>query len=391
MSWTSRVPGFGWRWKAEKARARLQARLAKGRPRVALVKQDCNEDLYCCEPGRPPLETLQSTLLRSGPAALFTLFDATFYLLQTEPDPECSIWKEKSDPLQWCPVEWFESFRDHVPGREYGQARFARAAADVDWSAFDLVVSVDVSVPERITRRFPKVTWAYYVREIKAPSWRSSLQAPLPGQDLYLTHHFPPKLPKRAAHVVDFPYHFQYVGMYHDMLGKAPPDADGSDRRGVFLEYHTARDATPEQLRQLEAFGPVYARTVADDVIDPVTTERIPFRSMEPEALAALMRSKYHVKWSGRSVMGLAKIEAIAAGCLAISDPELDRSAFLLSQAASAGGFESVLARLRAFEASPESYRRELQRQRQRVDYLCCHRPANQLLDALEARRATHR
>ena len=99
------------------------------------------------------------------------------------------------------------------------------------------------------------------------------------------------------------------------------------------------------------------------------------------------MRSKYHVKWGGRNVMGIAKVEAIAAGCLAISDPALDQTAFLLSPAASAGGFEDVVARIEAFESSPASYRRELLRQRQRVDYLCCHRPANLLLDALEARR----
>jgi hypothetical protein len=370
---------------------RLRTRLSARRPRVALVKQDCNEDLYCCEPGRPPLETLQSTLLRSGPAALFTLFDTSFYLLHTEPDPECSIWKEKSDPLQWCPVQWFESFREHVPGRDHGQASFARAAGDVDWSAFDLVVSVDVSVPERITRRFPQVAWAYYVREIKAPSWARSLQAPLPGQDIYLSQRYAPRLAKSAAHVVDFPYHFQYVGLYHELLGVAPPDPEGKERSGVFLEYHTARGATTEQLRQLEAFGPVYARSAADDVFDPVSGERIPARSMEPEALAALMRSKYHVKWGGRNVMGIAKVEAIAAGCLAISDPELDHSAFLLSKAACAAGFEGVLARLREFESSPALFRGELQRQRLRVDYLCCHRPANQLLDALDAQRAPHR
>ena len=106
---------------ARQARSRLE-RLKRegGLPRIALVKQDCNEDLYCCAPGTDAFEMLQSTLLRSGPIGLFTTFETDFLILRTEPDPECNIWREKWDPLRWCPVEWFESFRDHVPGRDHG-------------------------------------------------------------------------------------------------------------------------------------------------------------------------------------------------------------------------------------------------------------------------------
>src|SRR5205085_8321686 len=110
----------------------------------------------------------------------------------TEDDPECAIWREKSDPLGWAPAEWFESFRDHVPGRDHGQSRYAVRADDVDWNAFDLVISVDVSVPARIPRKFPAVGRAYYVRELKAPSWKASFDRPVAGQDLFLNHLFRP-------------------------------------------------------------------------------------------------------------------------------------------------------------------------------------------------------
>ena len=274
--------------------ARLTRRTTGWRPRVAIVKQDCNEDLYCCEPGCSVRETLQSTLLRSGPAALFTLFDTTFYIVRTELDPECNLWREKWDPLRWCPVEWFEAFRDHVPGRDHGQSHFARSVEDIDWSQFDIVVSVDVSVPSRVTSLHPGVLWAYYVREVKAPSWKSSLAVPVAGQDIYLSQRFAPRPPRSAKHVVEFPYHFQYYGMYHEILGLPLPPND-EERHGVFLEYHTSRAATPEHLAALAEFGPVYACTSEDDRMDPRSGEPIPLRSMEPEALAALMRSKYHV------------------------------------------------------------------------------------------------
>lgn len=366
-----------------RARSRLLSMRTGGNfPRIALVKQDCNEDLYCCSPETAPLEMLRSTLLRSGPIGLFTTFDARFFIVKTEADPECSVWKEKSDPLQWAPQAWFEAFRDRVPGRDHGQSQFARGVDEIDWSEFDLVVSVDGAVPKRIADRHPGVVWAYYVREIKAPSWHSSFEQPLAGQDIYLDHCFDPRPPRRAGHVVHFPYHFQRSGIFHELANLAPLADDGGDRQGVFVEYHTARQADPEQLRQLQEFGPVYAKRVEDDRFDPDTGERIPQRSMDEEGFAALINSKYHVKWDGRAIYGTAKVEAIAAGCLALSDTGRDVSGFMQSKATRVSGFESLLAALRRLEASPSLYRRELRRQRALVDYLCYYRPANQLIAA---------
>jgi len=360
---------------------RLRERLSRGKPRVALVKQDCNEDLYCCPPGEPHWTTISSTLLRSGPVDLFTLFDACFLIVKTEPDDECSIWKEKWDPLRWAPLCWFEAYRDRVPGRDHGQSRFAQASAEIAWSAFDLVVSVDVCVPERITRQHPGVVWSYYVREVKAPSWQRSLDHPLPGQDIFLSQAFDPTPPHRALHVVNFPYHFHHVGVFHELALGQPFSAD-AQREGVFVDYHSAQTATDEMLSALNAFGPVYAHRLEDQRLDAVTGERIPDRTMVGPALEALLRSKYHVKWGGRPCLGTAKVEAIAAGCVCLTNPALDGTPFLHSDASRNSDFPSLLEKLRAMEKDVELYRREVKRQRRLVDYLCHYRPANDLLDA---------
>ena len=368
----------------DRLRALLDERLDSSPRRIALVKQDCNEDLYCCPPGLPAWETISSTLLRSGPVDLFTFFDTSFFLLHTEPDPECNVWREKVDPLGWAPREWFENFREHVPGRDYGQSLYAQPADQINWSNFDLVISIDVPVPARITRQYPGVVWCYYVREIKAPSWQASLRAPITGQDLYLSQRFSPLLDHKENHVVDFPYHFQHVGVFHQLVPGAPAGPDEIVRTGVFVEYHSARQATDEQLRELSAFGPVYAHRSIDEQIDPLSGERIPDRTMAGPALKALLHSKYHVKWAGRPAFGTAKVEAISAGCVCLTDPTIDGTTFLHSQASLAHGFDELLQRLQSMELNHASYLRELRLQRQRVDYLCCYRPANDLLDACD-------
>jgi len=359
------------------ARRRLDRLARRGAlPRIAIVKQDCNEDLYCCPPGLSARETLSSTLLRSGPVSLLTEFDAKFYIVRTEPDEECNIWKEKAQALKWAPQEWFEAFRDRIPGRSHGQSKFAVGVDEVPWDDFDIVVSIDVSVPARITQRHPSVAWAYYVREIKAPSWRDSFSRPASGQDIYLSQFFAPLRRASAEHVVDFPYHFQHFGVFDKVFA---PAREG-ERRGVFVEYHTARDASPEEIAALGEFGPVYAPNARDDRIDG--GERILELSMQGRGLEALLHSKYHVKWGGRGIFGTAKVEAIAAGCLAVSTASGDETRFLQSPATTVTGFADVLAKLRRLESSRASYEREVARQRRLVDYLCYLRPANDLIDA---------
>jgi hypothetical protein len=385
LQWLRRVA-------APVARQRLLRRMTQRRlPRIAVVKQDCNEDLYCCAPEAGIREMLASTLLRSGPVSLFTKFDARFFIVRTEPDPECNLWREKSDPLGWAPLSWFEAFRDHIPGRDHGQSRHARSVDDVPWGDFDLVISVDVSIPERVTRQFPEVVWAYYIRELKAPSWKTSFERPVAGQDLYLSHLFAPARSRAADHVVDFPYHFQHCGTYESVFG-AEADPNRS-RQGVFVEYHTALAATDDEIRQLGEFGPVFARRPAEACFDASSGESIPFRSMSGVDRAALFSSKYHVKWGGRRVFGTSKVEAIAAGCLSLTTSGQDGSPFLHSVTTSVRDFPSLIAALRRLESSEYLYRRERERQQQLVDYLCFLRPANDLFDACDRvrRRRNHR
>jgi len=366
---------------AGRARERLHRMRSEGNwPRIALVKQDCNEDLYCCPPEAGTREILQSTLLRSGPIGLFTSFNTTFLIVRTEPDPECNIWREKWDPLRWCPPAWFEAFRDHVPGRDHGQSMFAQGVDDVDWNEFDIVISVDVSVPARVSEKYPHVVWAYFVREIKAPSYSASLEVPIVGQDLYLNHQFALRRLGGKPHVLDFPYHFQYPGVFHAIMEIDWPES--SARVGTFVEHHTARAANPEQLAALEEFGAVRADRLEDERVDAVSGERIPARTMSPEGMRALLNSKYHVKWGGRSTFGTAKVEAIAAGCLVLCDRNRDATGFLQSSATSFDGFDEMISKMRALEADPPLFDREKRRQQLLVEYLCYLRPANDLLDA---------
>lgn len=371
----------------EGQREELRLRVKRSQPRVLVVKQDVNEDLYCCAPESDVQEVIKSTLLRTGPVALFTELNAEFRIVETVDDPECEVWKERATLLRWDSLEFFTSYRDHIPGRDYGQKRWALALDAIDWGSYDVVISVDICVPRRITRLHPETLWCYFVREVKSPSYSSSLILPAIGQDLVLNHQFR-LLPKfNRSHVLEFPYHLQNFGCFHRLFRLELPATDS--RSGVFVDHHTMIKLTSAQRHALEEFGPV-ASTIHEGTREIIpTSEQLARRTMDEDLRDRLFNSRYFLITPGqRRVFGTALVEAIAAGCLAIgSSQAFGDHGYLFSLNTSASDFDDALAVIRRLERDRKMYTYELERQRGLIDYVCFVRPLNELLDALERKR----
>lgn len=369
-------------------RQELHDRLAAARPKILVVKQDVNEDLYCCPPQAGRAELIASTLLRTGPVALFTELGADFRILKTVDDPECQIWQERATVLKWDSLEFFSSYRDRIPGRDYGQGRWAVDPADIDFTQYDIVISIDVSVPSRVTRRFPEVLWCYYVREIKAPSYAASNDAAVAGQDVVLNHHFRFEKPVLPAHVLEFPYHLHRPGCFHELFEQ--PDLSVPQRQGIFVDHHTMVDVSSERREALNQFGPVASTLHRGDREIIPTSERLARRTMDEDLRQRLLNSRYFLITPGRRrVFGTAVVEAIAAGCLVIGSPEsLGRHAFLFTSRTTTANADHAVSTIAGLEADPELADRERERQRQLVEYLCFVRPVHDLLDAWQKKRS---
>ena len=392
----SRSKGAAWR--NEYIESRLPARLAAARrhlatirasghlPRIVVVKQDINEDLYCCPAGSTAREIVESTLLRTGQVCLFADWDAEFRIIETVDDPECSIWQERATQLKWSTLDFFRSYRDLIPGRDYGQKRFATTPDAVDWSHYDIVISIDTTVPARITRRFPNTLWCYYVRELKAPASTAALQQPHAGQDIVLNHYFRQRIPPLPPHVIEFPYHLQSPGCFHRLFDIPIPRE--CDRAGVFVDHHTMVKLPLEGRRQLEAFGPLSSPFHGDDDASEPAAARLPKRTMDPGLRERLLNARYFLVTPGtRPVFGTAVVEAIAAGCLAIGSARNVGCGEFFTENTVAENFGEALTRMRALDQNQEVYRAELQRQRNLVEYLCYARPMLHLLQAASEKR----
>lgn len=327
--------------------------------RVAFVKQALWPDHPVLPRGTPYTGMILSSKKKTGAMALFSEWKADFWIVDEDPAPECAIWKEASagDP---DPEKSWRARREAAA--EFPPDRLDKVDR-VDWGAYHLVVSSNLSVPTRVVERFPKTIWAYWVEETGTPSYRRSWRAPLAGYDLFLNGLFRRfrVRPRPARHVIEMPFNFQCRDSYE-------PFRRSSIRRGILLEKQTGSRLSREQLHSLKPWGLV--RTVA---------------GAPEKVIGFLLDSKYYLQFGGNTLWGNGMIEAAVAGCLAISEPRvMPNNSSLLLPGLNPKTWPEVMTILEKLERNPEIFQTLQNRQQRLAEYLSFVRPAEDLLAAVK-------
>ena len=145
-------------------------------------------------------------------------------------------------------------------------------------------------------------------------SYGASKIGPIAGYDVFLNQRFSPRLlGANSAHEIDFPFAFQYHGLFDEFS-----TLEGV-RSGTFVEAHTMSLLSKSQLKELEFFGPI--RTTSQATAD---------------IIKSLNSSKYFLRLGGRRLWGNSMVEAVACGALAIGNPGEYKNRSLFSNATKA-------------------------------------------------------
>lgn len=349
--------------------------------KLALVKQDVYSDLYVA-PYRSsdPLELLKSSIMRVGPIGLFEVFESEFIIVKTEPDEECQVFQSaikglRSDyyrQVAECPMAKVEGREFMQPGSEVPQGQLAVPCHDVDWGAYDVVLSINVSLPSKLIKRYPRTLFAYMMgeankRHSRWPKW---------GYDLVLTQNLIGALSKGVGTAVDFPYTFlgpkTLESIVERYLGRP------SLGEGIYSEINMSDERpverVPNCLQAIEKSG-----------------RRIRLHKQNVmENLTELYDSKYFVKIGGRRIRGNSVIEAISSGTLFIGDPNLLYCPEIVPDRTVACDVESLSKLIDMFDADDALYQEALDEQRLALEYFVYKRPIECLKNALNQLRALH-
>jgi hypothetical protein len=342
----------------------VEAQQGHARLRVCLVKQRSTYDLYT-KATHDLGNLVASSNWRSGPLGLWEAFDCEFRLVDDDRARECQLGK-----TQWG--EYVEGWKLYDDTIAYPKAE------DVDWSTYDIVVSIDVAVPTRVIRSFPKVMWCYYFIEGGPAAVDHEFKgSPFFGYNVFLNHRLAKaRLTSRSSSVrqmratrravLDFPYYMQSAHSIRRLYDGWSDDM----RRGICLSHHSRDVVSEAELKALAELGPV----------------RCEWSTLKDIHRAELASAYFVVHPRSRARAGTALIEAISAGCLVVAPsqcvwgfPEL------VTPALDFTSFEDLCTILRTLETDSGLYRRLRAMQVRLVDEWCYLNPALNLVTLLEA------
>ena len=212
--------------------------------KIALVKQTAYHALYS-QPGKGSWqETVLSSACHLGPFSFLADLGADYHVVRQAKEPETFLWKEKQayDP---DPADSFRHKMEEIHKIESAPlGRELPSVDDIAWDKYDMVVGIDIPIPERIVRKCPRTLWAYYSIEAGGPLQKNSLLSPASGYNLFLNHGFRRyrTRPRNRSHVLEFPLQFQSPQSWEKLrLAVKPPP----ERSVILIEKNSWADVLP--------------------------------------------------------------------------------------------------------------------------------------------------
>lgn len=343
--------------------------------KIALLKQDVYQDLYVCPvTEKSAANVLFSSMMRVGPIGLIGDLGADFYIVKEEPEPETQLYKKVIPHIAWFLPMLKTKPLNQIPGYEkwalnspHANGDYAVDGRQMDWGAYDVVISINVCLPSSVVMKYPQTLFAYMIGEANKATKKVHF-----GYDLTLNQMARGIVATRCGEV-DFPYTF--VGPHTlerivNSVVKRP-----SKRDGVFVEINSVakdRDKIPPQFLPVQAAGyriNLHQPNIADN-------------------LKTIYDSKYFVKIGGRRIRGNSVAEAISLGTLAIMDRSQVIHGELIIDECNVSTTEEVLALMKKLDADDARYQELLNKQRRALDELFFKAPVQSLANCLAEKRS---
>jgi hypothetical protein len=339
----------------------LQKALRHGvasRLRIALVKQDCYQDLWIGDSLDSAAELLLSTQMRAGPLGLLSGLGADFHIVHLEDDPAVQFFRSQ--------VSLEESIIDEIRASRYPSrsivgntdialsklslrrhSDYSKPASDVDWNAYHMVISINTSVSSHLRNKFPNTVWICMPGEGVLP--HESL-----GWDYYITHNCPAS-PRLNGRLINIPYTFIRPTELEDIIHSL--GLVSTEKTTIYLEINSC----PVHIRPPTFEDSFYAQALQ-------THSGLPVR-IHPDTMIGHLRelaaAKYLIKTGGRLTRGNSILEAISAGVVVLLRPDDCFGNIGLPIDSYFQDFDDLLGMLRKLEADPSFYQELLLKQKE--------------------------
>lgn len=344
--------------------------------KIALVKQDVYQDLYVCGTSeKNPAKVLFSSNMRVGPIGLIAELGADFYILEEEKDPETQIYKKDLRPklvqqvklLKKVPLNKIPGLENLKPGSNEPQGKYAVNCYKIDWGQYDIVISLNVSLPTKLVKKYPDTLFGYMIGEANF-----AIHYVRFGYDVTFNQMARGIIAKKLG-PVDFPYTF----MSSTTLEKIMFEALGvpSKSKGIFAEINTTKERPVKNVP--EVFQPLHTKGYSINL----------HKELIKDNLEQVYHSRYFVKVGGRRIRGNSVIEAISCGTLVLMNSKDVRHHELIPTKCQVTTIEEVEHLIQQLDNDEELYQKLLKKERDLVDKYVFEAPITSLKNCLAAKK----
>ena len=311
--------------------------------KIALVKQEVYQDLYVCPvTEKDPGQILFSSMGRVGPIALMSDLNADFYIVKEESNKETRI---------------YQKVIPHI----------AVSCYTIDWGQYDIVISINISLPTQLILKYPQTLFAYMIGEANMATGKARF-----GYDATLNQMARGRISHKCG-AIDFPYTF----VAKDTLEKIMQQYLGrpSARKGIFMEINSTTERPVTRI-------PDHFQPLAD-----AGYEIILHQQKIADNLKNIYDAKYFVKMGGRSIRGNSVAEAVSLGTLAIMNRDEVIHHELIIDECNVKTMDEMISLINRLENDPELYRTLQQKQRQVLHTYFFDAPLQSLINCLKEKR----
>lgn len=321
--------------------------------KIAIVKSTRYNDLWATKTS-DPFEVYKTTLMRCSQIGLVEFFDTDYIIVKESFEYPCQeiiygweINNRHSMRYNKRGKHTDLPFLDESYHNDICLEDISHNVDDIDWGKYNIIITINACVPQRVTQKFPAILWSYYVSE----NDDNKTNKLLGGYNLLLNQDV---MKPMREYEIGFPYSFCGPSSVERIGRKIEMSMGGSAiRNGIFIEINNSTQRP--------------FITPPSEFIKIANETQLTLLLHNQNVLLncfILCKSKYYVKLFGRVIRGNGILEGISAGTLLLMNKDLVMYNDLICDECHVQNENDVIRKIKQFEKDPDLYKRILEKQK---------------------------
>lgn len=329
---------------------------SENRLKLAFVKSSIYQDLWVSDISSDVLNIFKTSLMRCSPIGLNEIIDTEFVIVKDSTEFPCQVNPTCYNKQHINTLKFSKNiknpdlpFLDETFHNNISLDEISHEVDKINWDKYNIVITINACVPNRIIEKYPNILWCYYMGE-NEPHFMNNL---LGKYDILLNQDVNKSdLPNFS---IGFPY--TYLGPYtlenlHKNYIKNDIENDNK-KNGIFIEINNTQER------------PVKSVPESFQIISKICN--IPFYIHNQNIivnLKNLYNCSYFIKIQGRIIRGNSILEAISCGTLVLINKNLVIYNDLIPDECHVVTTEDIIQKIHFFENNKDAYYSMLNLQR---------------------------